>query len=181
MGLLLLGSPCTDQTTGCVLSLVRGSGKCCWTQRPVFVKEMPVCHKGLWENMWCFIGIPHAGIQRILIVENCDLFSIKPHRGLEFWGADIRKHFKENLEINFLSLLALLGTCNLWLQVTLPPHHSSHSIDRETTWRTAISLWEDFALLQVLICATALVGSNKSSLEVVLLTYLFLSGFVLLL
>lgn len=42
--------------------------------------------QGLLENTWRFIAIPHAGIKRILIVESCDLFSIKLHRGSEFWG-----------------------------------------------------------------------------------------------
>lgn len=55
--------------------------------------------------MWHFIGIPGAGIKIILIVENCDLFSIKPHGEFEFWGAGSRKHFEESLEINFLNLL----------------------------------------------------------------------------
>lgn len=113
MGLLLLGSLCTNRTTGCVLSLARGSDGCCQTPTqtpaPVSVRrETPLWDKGLWENVWHFIGIPSAGIKRILIVESCGLFSIKPPRESEFWGGWWKKAFWRKFR-NKLSKFTLLS------------------------------------------------------------------------
>ena len=59
--------------------------------------------------MWRFTGVPGAGIKRILIVENCGLFSIKPLGESEFWGADSKKRFEGSLEIIILNLLCSPG------------------------------------------------------------------------
>lgn len=61
--------------------------------------------RGLRQNMWHCLRIAVVGIGGILVVENCDLLGIKPHRESEFWGAGSRKHFEESLEIDFADLL----------------------------------------------------------------------------
>lgn len=87
----------------------------------------------------------------------------KTTRGIEFSGADSRKHFEASLVRNFLNLLALPEPVihEFKHQVTLSSCHRSHSIGGESTRKSALSPQKDFALGQALICTTALVGVEQ--------------------